>query len=735
MDTNPLPTDDAIAASAAKPFLFIGPLLFTLSLGLQVMLALFFIAGPISKIDPRQQPTLRARPYIHPEHDVPIYICMVPVILAAMALACRGWRGWVNRVGTRRGDTARFQFLRYGTLLQIFLASAGLLVFLLILAGRYAIDASVNPFARTTHSLGGGAVLFLPALAAILCLALDLWRAALPSPLPPVLRGERESAGRISDRLLAAATILLIIVAIYIPSSAWPNLIGQVKMRQWVHHWNFFALGPALGYMHGQGIGAGTYSQYGVGWPLLAAKLSRFFPLSYANLLGMAVVYGCIYYIGVFIFLRRWTGRSLWGAIGVMLAILWQLFNGVGPGTIQWSAPSSTLLRHPADVWFFISLLAVARSKDSRTQFRAIAFSGFFAGLGLLFEIDTGVLLLGTFIAAGLMWWRIDVAGRRGSWRGSLVFIAGFAVGWLPGMTMASRGHLFSGAFWSGWIEGLQNQGFTGFGMLPIAGVDDAGLVLFVAVMAVYLLTIAWSFTGEPGRDRVIPASVSLYGIGLLLNFVGRSHPYNIFHAAVPFAMVVTFWLWQARGWVRYTSMPAVVASSLLVLLITVPEMRQYPSLAKSILGVSAPKPGLALVDSPRDLAGLPEPSRPVVEDFKAITIKMKSLVGEGKSILVLDSMDTSLYYAAGIRPWSRYSSLLHMTQSIPALKRVMREIQDRRPDCIVIRGPQAQRTGEFDEPEFQDLLDAFYPMVRKNYALNENVGSYELWQLRPVLR
>jgi hypothetical protein len=97
--------------------------------------------------------------------------------------------------------------------------------------------------------------------------------------------------------------------------------------------------------------------------------------------------------------------------------------------------------------------------------------------------------------------------------------------------------------------------------------------------------------------------------------------------------------------------------------------------------------------------------------------------------------MDTSLYYAAGIRPWSRYSSLLHMTQSIPALKRVMREIQDRRPDCIVIRGPQAQRTGEFDEPEFQDLLDVFYPMVRKSYAIKENVGSYEVWQLRPALK
>lgn len=711
---------------------WIGPVLFTALLGVQLLIAILFIAGPIGKarrIPADQQPTLRARSYMHPERDVAIYICALPAILGAMTVATMAWRRLAGAVAARRGETARLLFLRDGTLLQALLAAGSGLVFLLILGGRYSIDPAANPLARTTRSLGGGAVLFLPPLAACICLALDMWRLTTAQPIPATARPRR-----LFDRLLTAGAVVFVVILVYIPASHWPDLIGRVTMREWVHHWNFFAIGPALGYLHGQAIGDGTYSQYGAGWPLLAAQLSRIAPLTYANLLGTAVLYGCAYYVGVFAFFRTWTGQAMWGAIAMMLAILWQLFNGVGPGTIQWSAPSSTLLRHPADIWFFLCLLLAARSTGPA---RAIACAGFFAGVGVLFEIDTGILLVGTFAGYAVTRAWIQRPGTREILRASILFISGFVIGWPPGIWVASRGHLSRPGYWPAFLEGLRVQAFTGFGMLPVSGVDDAGILLFSAVVIIYLMTIAWSFAARDDsatarRDRIIAAVISFYGLGLLLNFVGRSHPYNIFHASVPFALVTTFWLWRlckAAPWP--TSAPVVIGATLLALLITVPELRQYPCLAKSLGGAAIAKPGLTLVDSPRDLGGLPPAEAALVNDFKLLVEKLRPFAGRHNAVLILDSLDTSLYSATGIEPWSRYSSLLHMIQSMPTLKRVMQEIRQRQPEYIVFRAPAARLGGEFDEAEFQDVLDVLYPFVRQSYVLKEMAGSFEIWELR----
>jgi hypothetical protein len=49
--------------------------------------------------------------------------------------------------------------------------------------------------------------------------------------------------------------------------------------------------------------------------------------------------------------------RVVWAAIGVALAIDWQLFSGVSHHNLIWLTPSSTMMRHPLDVWFFLALV------------------------------------------------------------------------------------------------------------------------------------------------------------------------------------------------------------------------------------------------------------------------------------------------------------------------------------------------------------------------------------------
>ena len=546
-----------------------------------------------------------------------------------------------------------------------------------------------------------------------------------------------------ADVFLGIGTVAFVILAIYIPPSQWPILAGRFLKHDWLHHWTFFAMGPAQGYSHGKSLAAQTYSQYGVGWPMSAVLLSKFVPLGYGHLIGIAVTYACIYYIGVFILLRCWLRHSLWAAIGTMLAVHWQMFNGIGAVEIKWLAPSSTMLRHPMDVWFFLSLLCSARARTPAGRTKWLASAGLCCGVGFLFELDTGILLLGAavalFILTAMLDRPADGAIKKQRLLGALAFGAALVVGWLPGMLVAGRGHL-SGTFWRGWIEGLGVQGFTGFGMIALSGVDDSGLILFCAIVLVYLLTVAHSIiaclhrdaSSPPVGELLLPACVSLYGLGLQLNFVGRSHPNNIYHAMVPFALVSAYWIWRSRrmldGVVRATSIPAVFAAGLLVVVCTSPEMHIYPNVARRAW-LPSPAAYQPLDPERRDIVFPSENPEPFQLALQALIPRLKALAAGNKPILILDEHDTVLYSETGIEPWHRYSSLLYMCQSWDTIAKVRREIIHRKPEYIVLRGHRVDSVADAKEGEFADVLEQLSPTIRKNYEPMESVGTYEIWR------
>jgi hypothetical protein len=302
---------------------------------------------------------------------------------------------------------------------------------------------------------------------------------------------------------------------------------------------------------------------------------------------------------------------------------------------------------------------------------------------------------------------------------------------------------MFDGSFWKGWIEGLGVQGFTGFGMIALSGVDDAALALFCAIVVVYLLTVAYSVTsclrrtsdGPPVGELLMPGCVALYGLGLQLNFVGRSHVNNIYHAMVPFALVSAFWLWRARraldGVVRWTSVPAVLAAGLLVVVCTSPEMHIYPCLAKG-LGPRTHADHQALDGQRRDILFPKDNPEPFLLSLQSLIPRLKTLAAEGKPTLILDEHDTVLYSETGIPPWHRYSSLLYMCQSWETIARVRKEIVRRKPEYVVLRGHRVGQSADAKEGEFADVLEQLAPTIRKHYAPMETLGDYEIWKHVP---
>ena len=159
-----------------------------------------------------------------------------------------------------------------------------------------------------------------------------------------------------------------------------------------------------------------------------------------------------------------------------------------------------------------------------------------------------------------------------------------------PLLLYASRGMLFSRAFGRGWVEAMVMFGSSGVGALPIAELPDVPLVFFLVVVTVYLGVIANAVLkgmhGNASKGEILLAAVAAYGLAVLLLFVGRSHPFNLCHAAPPFAVVLTALLLRGYealpGLLRQSALPCAMIGGLAVLLLTKPQFQSYPSLLGS---------------------------------------------------------------------------------------------------------------------------------------------------------
>ena len=536
-----------------------------------------------------------------------------------------------------------------------------------------------------------------------------------------------------SRRVLLYGMPVFVILVIAVPPGGWTDLAGKFFLTDGLHHLNFFMMGPALSFSHGKAFGTEIYSQYGIGWPLLSSTLSRISRLTYGNLVGLETIYGCIYYLALYFLLRNCFKQEVWAAIGAILAFYWQIFSGMDPGHVIWLFPSSTLMRHALDVWFFLVLVMHRRSG----RMLWVALAGLISALGIFFETETGFYLVVTF----LVYWVLQAglapgAGRPSGMRASLfplvLFYGTAAATLLPLLLYASRGALFTQAFWRGWAEPIVRYGAWGVSALPMAELPDDSIIFFAVMFAVYLAVLGYTIIRSLRRiaasDEVLLATVAAYGLALLLLFVNRSHPYNLYHPAVPFAIVLTALMVQGRralaSVLRYSSFPYVLAGGLILLLLTKAEFLRYPSLLRSFFDPPA-RGGLSLLSNPTDISGLPPEAAGFVQEVNNL-VSATRIIAASKDVAILDFDDTLLYYAANLRPWSRYSSLFHLALTKKAIGDIRNDLIERPAKCVIIRGENSRRPANW---EF--VWSPLYELVKSRYVLHETVGHYEIW-LRP---
>lgn len=393
----------------------------------------------------------------------------------------------------------------------------------------------------------------------------------------------KQSISRVID-LLAVATVLCTVIVV---SPA--ELTERGFDADAFHHLNFFLMGPLQAFRHGAALGTDVYSQYGSGWVLVFTVIGLFFRLDYQIVIGLLPVFGAIYFLSVYFLLRLLTKSATWSFVGVLACLQFQLFTGTDHPI--WLSPSSSVLRCPLDMALAATLLLL----PFKPRLAAIG-AGCLGGLSLLFGTDTGI-----YVALSLMLFTfLSILGTRSVANAKVLGLlwASYATVLIAGLSVVSRGTMWQSRFWKGYFESLLEYG-GGFGALPVSDAIVQPLValLLFGILMLYTLTIANAFAasarqGDFARANVL-AVIATIGLGTLMLFINRSHPYNLFHPIVPAIVLLTQflarrsatdeaattivkWLWQER-------VATIVGSILVFLLFINPKLWDYPSVAAKV--------------------------------------------------------------------------------------------------------------------------------------------------------
>ena len=687
-----------------------GPVVLGVAVGIDALLAgLVLVSKPTVA---RALLTTNGARNIHPERDTILYLAAgaLAVLVAAAVARLKPVRGLPSLPPA---------------------AAAGLAVG--VGAGVVVATGAAFLAVRHTLPLGGAAAHAYLALSLLLgaeCVLVGKLTRHSRAPSAPEPMSMADTPAGVRPGLLDVIVPVLVIGLLYLPRAA--ELAGDAFYGENALHLDFFGYGPALAYRAGLSLGTDLRTYYGLGWPVVFAHLHA---LTYTGIIRLEAVYGCVYFIGVYAFLRVLVGDRRWAAAGTGLAVFLQMFAGFPALLVMWRFPSATIMRWPFDVWFLLACLLHLRR--GRTAWPVVA--SVCVALALVFETDTGLALAVAFAFFWLATWRMKgAAGLRPlAWS-----VPAAAITLVAGLGVASRWTMLSGPFWAGWLENLRLS-VAGATLLPLTTEPTTwAVVLFVVVAVTYLGWIATSLILLVGRrlttSTVMVGMTALYGFLTLEYFVGRSSPNNLFRPAVPFAIVVAAtgglahrawcarpsaragtWPAPARGAPAWAALAVVVA-----MMAAHPGVRTYPGLVRTALA-GGPAHGICVVASPEDICGLPPEAQPTVDQFRALAAHLRRLGSAGAPVAVLDEIGPLVQSMSGARPWGRYLPTFPSLFTVAQVHDMARALREHPPLLVVMR-PRAE-----DRVLYADTWRLLRVPVRQGFVLDGTDGPFEVWRRR----
>ncbi len=612
----------------------------------------------------------------------------------------------------------------------------------------------------------------LPLPERILSVGLSRYARAEMRDTPPILNPRR-------GRLLDVLTPLLLCALIYIPHPE--RLAGDIFHNEHFHHWDYFVMGPAVGYLHGGALCSQIYAQYGIGLPLLFARLNPYYALGYGHLIQAAMLYACLYFCGVYLFLRRLRLNPYWSTLGVVYLVWLKMFAWSGEWLVVWELPSNTILRAPFDVWFLLLLLLHQQSR----RMGWLLLAGALAGLSLLFETDTGIYIAFTFGAYCVLWqpgsYAFNAARSfRSKWN-TVAFAWLLAAGvLLSGMAVGSRGAMWHSAFWRGWMECFTAYP-AGISMMPVIE-HVSGINLSFVFCAVLLSGLAFHLLRRvhpippaasglkprpdqdlnPGangdlkprpdeaascREDLALVCVALYGTCSLLHFMGRSHPVNLYVAALGFVTILTVFLQRFAAIAQKMLLSArnpkqrkvgfaisdktaipLMAAVFVPLYLSNACACNYPNLFRRFLRPYDPHT-LALYPNMPDIR-LTAADALAAGQYTVVAKEVKEILSEHRTVAIISNDDTSLYLATGAPLWYRYAPMLPSLISRKQLNRVLETLAAKPVDYVFLPSEEPWKSFETWYPlKTADVYAAARKTVRLRYTFDHRCGAYDVWK------
>ncbi len=570
---------------------------------------------------------------------------------------------------------------------------------------------------------------------------------------PSRVRGGRDGVGAADAKVFAPVPrswtpvllhlfiVTAVVLLLYVPD--YRAMAGRFLTAEQFHHWNFFAVMPAHAYLSGLTPALESYSQYGVGLPVIIGNVCRGLgDFSYATVVWVGMTYGVLYFVALYALLWVWLREWQWSVAGIAFAVLLQQFCGLSRPMVLWQYPSSTVLRSPFDVWLLLVLAWHLR----RRAWAALAVGGLLVALAMFWETDTGLYLAGGYFAYCAFWGVDDLITRGWSRVTAYRYLAAPAIvplvfflllWWSVGQA------IFTVLFWTRFFEPLRLF-HAGFGMLPMPPLRVATLHLFLTP-AVYVfacvlaLAAALRLSPPPWREGYLLGAVGVYGLGVYHQYVGRSHPWNWFHVSVPLVIVATVlgsalqrslgvrlrerapqsagWLATIRG---MELVPVVLMGLGGVLLVAAPTVRSYPGVLSggwSASGVLWSMPGAGFRTRPSTLA--------FRDRVAAVVTRIQQAVPANEPVAILSEWDGLLYVMANRRPFSRFVPLYPAAVLDAHVDEVFAALASPRLRYVFLD----QEEGRERWSKYQPAL--FSSRLAGDFELVDQVKSFQVWRRR----
>lgn len=568
-------------------------------------------------------------------------------------------------------------WMKYVAILAVWLLAC---LFWYVIPLPQAKADGLTPVGRGYFHPDHDTVVYVLSGAAAVCLGTYLNLRTRPAPdvvqtAPPTLQKFKYVS--LAGDVFAVMMILALVVVID------PEEVAERTFhKDGLHHLSYYVLGPLQGYRHGGALGTEVYTQYGCGWVFVFRILSQFVPINPVTLLMALPIFGAAYFASAYFLLRLLTRSVLWSWVGLLACLQWQLYSGTDAPL--WIYPSSTVLRMPCDMLIVAALLC--RSAAPRCT---AALGGMLGGCSILFGTDTGIYVVVSLVIYSV-WSILNAKSRRACM--SLTWLWGFLLATaFTGLWIASRNTLWERRFWTGYYEAVLEFG-SGFGAMPLA--DSLGnpvcASLFVLVLMTYSVTVARTCAavlGGEATDRDLAlGTIGIFGFGTLVQFISRSHPYNLFHPIIPACLLITvslsdhFWRRQifggaARLWSHHAK-PLSLIVVLMVLLAVNPNVWICPTTASKVAQTIV---GLRRAPYPKGLVELNAKARLLNE-------LLSKLTRDGNRAEIIGEDPTLWLMATDRPPMGRYcpAVLINLQQ----VWRMQAAVEQRKPAilCVVHR-------------------------------------------------